>query len=193
MVASGRKCLAVLLSGRGSNMEAILKATKQQHYPAAIALVISDNSDAPGLETAQNAGIATASFNRSEFTSKSEFENAIAKHIEAASTDLICLAGFMRLLSADFTDRFAGKLINIHPSLLPKHKGLDTHQRALDAGDEFHGCTVHYVNAEMDGGEIIAQRQVKVMPDDTAESLAARVLKEEHKLYPEVIRQICSG
>ena len=113
--------------------------------------------------------------------------------MEEASIDLICLAGFMRLLSAKFTDRFAGKLINIHPSLLPKHKGLDTHQRALDAGDKIHGCTVHYVNAEMDGGEIIAQRQVKVMPDDTAESLAARVLKEEHKLYPEVIRQICSG
>ena len=193
MVGNARKRLAILLSGRGSNMESVLKATKEEGFPASIVLIVSDNPEAQGLETAKTAGIEAIAIQRSDFDSKSDFENAIAEKIEAEEIDLICLAGFMRLLSADFTDRFEGKLINIHPSLLPKHKGLDTHRRAIEAGDTVHGCSIHYVNSEMDGGEIIAQRQVEILPSDTPDSLAARVLVEEHKLYPEVIRSLCSG
>ena len=193
MVGNARKRLAILLSGRGSNMESVLKATKEEGFPASIVLIVSDNPEAQGLETAKTAGIEAIAIQRSDFDSKSDFENAIAEKIEAEEIDLICLAGFMRLLSADFTDRFEGKLINIHPSLLPKHKGQDTHRRAIEAGDTVHGCSIHYVNSEMDGGEIIAQRQVEILPSDTPDSLAARVLVEEHKLYPEVIRSLCSG
>ncbi|MEM7289240.1 MAG: phosphoribosylglycinamide formyltransferase [Pseudomonadota bacterium] len=187
-----RKRLAVLISGRGSNMAAIERASQAEDFPAEIVLVLSDNASATGIKTAQDAGIKAHAIPRSNYESKSEHEAAISEAIDNVNPDLICLAGYMRLLSAHFTECYKGKLINIHPSLLPKHKGLDTHARALEAGDKKHGCTVHYVNAEMDGGEIIAQAQVAVAANDTPETLAARVLVQEHRLYAQVIRELCS-
>jgi len=174
-------------------MEAILVASKEADYPAEIVLVISDNNNAKGLATAADAGIRALAFDRRAYDTRADHEAAIAMAIDEAHADLVCLAGYMRILSADFTNRFEGRLINIHPSLLPKFKGLDTHQRALDAGESEHGCTVHYVNSEMDGGEIIAQAKVDILPDDTADTLQARVLVEEHKLYPKVIRNLAKG
>lgn len=191
-MSDNRKRLAVLLSGRGSNMAAILEATRDPAYPAEIVLVISDHENAGGLETALEADIPAFGFERQDYPTKNAHEKAIIEALLDHDIDLICLAGYMRLLSHDFTQQFSGKLINIHPSLLPLHKGLDTHARALAAGDREHGCTVHHVNAEMDGGEIIAQARVPVLDGDTAETLAARVLVEEHKLYPEVVRTLCS-
>ncbi len=192
MTVSRRKRLAVLLSGRGSNLESILKATRQSDYPAEIVVVISDNSAAGGLKIAQEAGIAALACERSAHASKAVHEQAIRDGINQFNVDLICLAGYMRIFSADFVRHYQGRMINIHPSLLPKYKGLDTHQRAIDDGEAEHGCTVHYVNAEMDGGEIIAQAVVPVLAGDDAESLAARVLVEEHLLYPRVIRELCT-
>lgn len=190
MVTTPRKKLAVLISGRGSNMEAILEASRNKEFPAKIAIVISDNKDAKGLETAIKFGIEARSFVRSNYQDKASHEEAIMDAIDASGADLICLAGYMRILSSNFTKAYEGRLINIHPSLLPKFKGLDTHQRALDAGEKEHGCTVHFVNSEMDGGETIAQAKVPVLEGDTAETLAARVLIEEHKLYPKVIADL---
>ena len=174
-------------------MEAILKASQAEDYPASIALVVSDQADALGLQTALDANIPAFAFERKEFASKAQHEAAIVEVISAHDIDLICLAGYMRLLSAEFTERYNGKLINIHPSLLPKHKGLDTHARAIAARDTKHGCTVHYVSEEMDGGEIIAQAEVSILPDDTPDALAARVLVEEHKLYPSTISKLCQS
>lgn len=171
-------------------MEAILKSTKTSDYPAEICLVLSDNSNATGLETARLAGIETLEFERKHYANKSDHEAAIIDAIDASKADIICLAGYMRILSADFTKAYEGRLINIHPSLLPKYKGLNTHQRALDAGDKEHGCSVHFVNSEMDGGEIIAQAKVPVLENDTSDKLAARVLIEEHKLYSNVIAEL---
>ncbi|MEM7067897.1 MAG: phosphoribosylglycinamide formyltransferase [Pseudomonadota bacterium] len=186
-----RKKLAVLISGRGSNMEAIMAACQDPEYPAEIALVISDNQQAMGLETALEADIPAFAFVRQDFASKQEHEASIVEQIDFHGIDLICLAGFMRILSAEFTRRYADRLINIHPSLLPKFKGLDTHTRAIEAGETEHGCTIHYVNEEMDGGKVIAQTRIEILPDDTPESLAGRVLVEEHKLYPKVIGNLC--
>lgn len=190
MVANIRKKLAVLISGRGSNMEAILNATRFKDYPAKICIVISDNPEAKGLETAIKSGIEARSFKRNDYQDKASHEQAIMEAINASGADLICLAGYMRILSSDFTDTYDGRLINIHPSLLPKFKGLNTHQRAIAAGEKEHGCTVHYVNSQMDGGKIISQAVVPVLEDDTADTLASRVLIEEHKLYQEVIRNL---
>lgn len=190
MVANIRKKLAVLISGRGSNMEAILNATRFKDYPAKICIVISDNPEAKGLETAIKSGIEARSFKRNDYQDKASHERAIMEAINASGADLICLAGYMRILSSDFTDTYDGRLINIHPSLLPKFKGLNTHQRAITAGEKEHGCTVHYVNSQMDGGKIISQAVVPVLEDDTADTLASRVLIEEHKLYQEVIRNL---
>ena len=181
-----------MISGRGSNMEALLDATRKEGYPAELALVISDNPAAAGLETARDANIDVFAFARADYSSKPEHEAAISGAIEGHDIDLICLAGYMRILSAEFSKKYSGKLVNIHPSLLPKFKGLDTHARAIAAGETKHGCTVHYVNEEMDGGEIIAQASISILPADTPESLAARVLVEEHKLYPQVVRDLCS-
>ena len=190
MVAKPRKKLAVLISGRGSNMEAILASTRNKDFPAKIVIVISDNADAIGLETAIKSGIEARKFERKDYSDKASHEAAIMKAIDQSGADIICLAGYMRILSADFTKAYEGRLINIHPSLLPKFKGLNTHQRALDAGESEHGCTVHFVNSEMDGGEIIAQAKVPVLENDTADTLAARVLVEEHKLYSNVIAEL---
>lgn len=171
-------------------MEAILASTRMPDYPAEICLVLSDNPEAAGLETARSADIEALAFAREYYASRSEHEAAIMKAIDASKADLVCLAGYMRILSADFTKAYERRLINIHPSLLPKYKGLNTHQRALDAGDKEHGCTVHFVNSEMDGGEIIAQAKVSVLENDTADTLADRVLIEEHKLYSNVIAKL---
>lgn len=173
-------------------MEAILNATKRADFPAKIAVVISDNPEAEGLELALAHNIDAFAFARSDYCSKSEHEAAIIEAVDACNVDLVCLAGYMRILSPEFTDRYKSKLINIHPSLLPKFKGLNTHARAIEAGETEHGCTIHYVNSEMDGGEIIAQSSVPILPDDSPKSLAARVLIEEHKLYPKVIEALCS-
>jgi len=174
-------------------MEAILEASRSPDYPAEISLVISDKEAALGLETALAEDIDAFAFERTDFESKAAHEAAIIEVIDSAEIDLICLAGYMRLLSADFTNRYSGKLINIHPSLLPKYKGLDTHKRAIEAGKSVHGCTIHYVSEEMDGGEIIAQTEVPVLPEDTPETLAARVLIEEHKLYPSTVAKLCQN
>lgn len=171
-------------------MEAILAATRSPDYPAEIAIVISDNPDATGLRTAETKGILAKGFARHDYATRIDHEAAIMSAISDAGAELVCLAGYMRILSSDFTNKFEGRLINIHPSLLPKYKGLDTHQRALDAGDSEHGCTVHFVNSEMDGGKIIAQASVPVFDDETVESLTGRVLIEEHKLYPKVIADL---
>lgn len=171
-------------------MEAILESSRNKAYPAKIALVISDHADAKGLETAIKSGIEVRSFERKNYCDKNSHETAIMEAIDASSADLICLAGYMRILSSRFTDAYKSRLINIHPSLLPKYKGLNTHQRAIESGESEHGCTVHYVNSEMDGGDIIAQAKVKVLEGDTAESLGARVLVEEHKLYSKTIHDL---
>ncbi len=173
-------------------MEAILTASKEPGFPAQIALVLSDNPQAKGLKTAAQANLASAVIPRSEYASRNDHETAIKAAIDAFDVDLVCLAGYRRILSGDFTRHYQNQLVNIHPSLLPKLKGLDTHQRAIDAGETEHGCTVHHVNAEVDGGKIVAQASVRVFADDTAEDLAARVLIEEHRLYPEVIRMLCT-
>ncbi len=182
---------AVFISGRGSNMEALIQACENPDFPARIAFVLSNRPDAAGLTTAQNAGISTAVVDHKDFPKdKPAFEAAILKELENRDLDLICLAGFMRILSADFIARWPEKIINIHPSLLPKFKGLDTHERALEAGESEHGCTVHFVVPEMDAGPVILQKSVPVLPEDSPETLAARVLEQEHLAYPEALWRI---
>ena len=168
----------------------ITAAEKDPNYPVKFQLVISDQSQAEGLIYAQNAGIKTAQFMRSDFTSKAMHEAAIQEKLNSEDIEFICLAGYMRLLSPQFVDFWQGKIINIHPSLLPLYKGLNTHERALKAGDKEHGCTVHYVTAGMDEGEIITQAKVPVLENDTVETLAERVLEQEHKLYPSTLKQL---
>ncbi len=179
-----RKRAAVLISGRGSNMAALIDAAAKPDYPAEIVLVVSSRADAAGLARAAEAGIATAVVNAKEFGDRAAFEAEINRRLEAAGIEIVCLAGFMRLLSADFVERWRDRLINIHPSLLPAFPGLDTHARALAAGVKLHGCTVHFVRAAMDDGPIIAQAAVPVLAEDTPDALAARVLAVEHRLYP---------
>lgn len=188
-----RKRLAILISGGGSNMAALADACAAPGFPAEIVLVISDKAAAGGLAKAAARGIATAVFERRDFASKAAHETAILAALQAAEPDLVCLAGYMRLLSADFIRPFAGRIINIHPALLPLFPGLHTHQRALDAGMKLAGCTVHEVTEGMDEGPILGQAAVPVLPGDTAETLAARVLTVEHRLYPAVVRALVSG
>jgi phosphoribosylglycinamide formyltransferase-1 len=183
-----RKRVAILISGRGSNMTALIEAAKDPNYPAEIVGVLSNRAAAPGLLTAAEHGIATASMAQSKFLNRDMFEDIVTQVLESWDVDIVCLAGFMRILGEDFTDRWAGRMINIHPSLLPAYKGLDTHARALADGAKVHGCTVHYVTYGLDEGETILQAEVPVLPDDTPETLAARVLVEEHRIYPEGLR-----
>lgn len=180
--------LVILISGRGSNMQSIIRAIDAGELSAEIAAVISNRPDAAGLQTAQAAGISTQSINHREFDSREAFDQQLASVIDSYQPDFVVLAGFMRILTPAFVQHFAGKLINIHPSLLPKFKGLHTHQRAIEAGEQEHGASVHFVTAELDDGPVILQARVPVMTDDTPESLAARVLVEEHKLYPDAIK-----
>lgn len=184
---------AILISGRGSNMAALLSAAKAEDYPAEIALVISNNPDAPGLAHARDNQIETAVVNHRDYESREEFEAALTEVLQAVNAEIVCLAGFMRLLTDSFVGKWRNKLINIHPSLLPAFKGLDTHARALAAGVRIHGATVHFVRPSMDEGPIIIQAAVSVLADDTEQSLADRVLEVEHKIYPMALSWVASG
>ncbi|HTO30211.1 MAG TPA: phosphoribosylglycinamide formyltransferase [Pararhizobium sp.] len=188
-----RKRVVVFISGGGSNMLALVKAASEPDFPAQIIAVISDKPDAGGLAKAQALGIETFSFPRKDYHSKDGHEAAILAQLAELAPDVICLAGYMRLLSATFINAYEGRIINIHPSLLPLFPGLHTHQRAIDAGMKSAGCTVHFVTEGMDEGPVILQAQVPVLADDTAETLAARVLVEEHRTYPAALRLIAEG
>src|SRR5215831_494025 len=189
-----RKRVAVLISGRGSNMAALIEAAKDKNYPAEIVLVVSNRPDAGGLLVAHASGIATEIIDHTEFgKDRAAFELALQAILVRRQIDLVCLAGFMRLLTADFVRNWQWRMINIHPALLPAFKGLDTHKRALESGAERHGATVHFVVPEMDSGPIIAQGAVPVRDDDTADALAARVLAVEHQIYPMALRLVAEG
>jgi phosphoribosylglycinamide formyltransferase-1 len=189
-----RKRVAVLISGRGSNMAALIEAAKNPAYPAKIVLVLSNVPDAGGLQTAKAAGIETAVIDHKQFgKDRAAFENAMQGALERHKIEIVCLAGFMRILTADFVARWYGKMLNIHPALLPAFKGLDTHKRALEAKVKQHGATVHFVAPEMDSGSIILQGAVEVRPDDTEAALAARVLAVEHRIYPEALKMLAEG
>ncbi|WP_414650551.1 phosphoribosylglycinamide formyltransferase [Ensifer sp.] len=192
-VTSARKRVVVFISGGGSNMLALAKAAAEPGFPAEIVAVISDKADAGGLAKAAALGIATRCFLRKDFDSKDAHEAAILAELDRLSPDIICLAGYMRLLSATFIQRHEGRILNIHPSLLPLFPGLHTHQRAIDAGMKVAGCTVHFVTEGMDEGPIVAQAVVPVLPSDTSESLAARLLTVEHRTYPMALRLMAEG
>lgn len=183
------KRLVILISGRGSNMEAILRSD----LPVVVAAVISNEPDARGLEIARAHGITTAVVSHRSYPDREAFERALAEAIDRHAPDLVVLAGFMRVLTAGFVQRYRGRLVNIHPSLLPAFPGLHTHRRVLEAGVRIHGCTVHYVTESLDHGPIIIQAAVPVLPDDDEERLAARVLAQEHRIYPQAIRWIVEG
>jgi phosphoribosylglycinamide formyltransferase-1 len=189
-----RKRVAVLISGRGSNMAALIEAAKDKNYPAEIVLVLSNRPDAGGLDTARSADIATAVIDHTNYgKDRAAFESALQAALAEHRIDIVALAGFMRLLTAGFVSQWPERLINIHPALLPAFKGLDTHRRALEAGAKVHGATVHFVVAEMDAGPIIAQGAVSVRPGETEQSLAARVLAVEHRLYPQALKWVAEG
>jgi phosphoribosylglycinamide formyltransferase 1 len=185
--------LGVLISGRGSNLQALIDAAQQPDYPAKIALVIANRPDAAGLQRAAAAGIATQIVDHKKYHDRESFEAALDATLRAADVQLVCLAGFMRVLTAWFVSKWQGRLINIHPSLLPEFPGVDTHRRALAAGAKQTGCTVHYVVPQVDAGPIIVQAQVPVLSDDDEDKLAARVLVAEHKAYPLAVRLIATG
>ena len=189
-----RKRVAVLISGRGSNMAALIEAAKDKNYPAEIVLVLSNRPDAGGLATAHSAGIATEVVDHKPFgKDRDAFDRAMQKVLEAHRIELVCLAGFMRLLSPAFVAQWQERMLNIHPALLPAFKGLDTHKRALEARAKIHGATVHFVVPEIDSGPIILQGAVAVRADDTEQSLSARVLTVEHRIYPQALRLVAEG
>ena len=189
-----KRRVAILISGRGSNMTALIEAAKQDGYPAEIVLVISNIANAGGLEKARAAGIETATVESKSFgKDRDAFEHALQDKLAAHKIDLVCLAGFMRLLTPWFVKQWEGRMLNIHPALLPSYKGLDTHERALKDGVKIHGATVHFVVPEMDSGPIVMQGAVAVRDDDTPEKLAARVLAVEHQIYPDALRLVASG
>ena len=185
--------IGVLISGRGSNMMALAEACADAGYPAEIALVLSNEPAAAGLDRAREFGLAAGAVDHRAFADRAGFDAAVTDRLEAAGVELICLAGFMRLFTAGFVEHWRNRLLNIHPSLLPAFKGLNTHERALAAGVEQHGCTVHFVRPELDDGPIVMQAAVPVLPDDTAASLAARVLAQEHRIYPAALRLVADG
>jgi len=185
--------LAVPISGRGSNLQALIDACALPDFPAEIVLVISNKADAQGLERANAANIPTLVIDHKAYTSRTAFDAEMTKAMKFAGTELICLAGFMRLLSDEFCSHWHNRMINIHPSLLPSFKGLDVQQAAIDAGARFSGCTVHYVRPEMDTGPIIVQAAVPINDDDNADTLAERILVQEHIIYPEAVRLIAEG
>ena len=189
-----KKRVAILISGRGSNMTALIEGAKAKDYPAEIALVVSNRPDAAGLHRARAAGIPTALIDHIQFGGDREaFERALDRKLSEHRIDLVCLAGFMRLLTPWFVNRWSGRMLNIHPSLLPQFKGLDTHRRALAAGVLRHGATVHFVVPEMDAGPIVLQDSVAVLENDTEQTLAARVLELEHQIYPRALRAVAQG
>lgn len=187
------KRIVVLISGRGSNMEAIVQACAAEGWPARVAAVVSNRPDAAGLAFARARGIATAVVDHREHASRDSFDAALAAAIDAFEPDLLVLAGFMRILTPAFIDRYAGRIVNVHPSLLPAFTGLHTHRRAIEAGCKVAGATVHFVTAELDHGPIIAQAVVPVLPGDTEQTLSARVLAREHQLYPRAVRWWTEG
>jgi phosphoribosylglycinamide formyltransferase-1 len=190
-MAMPKKRVAVLISGRGSNMASLIAAARDDSYPAEIALVLSNRPDAPGLANAKSQGITTAVVDHAHYGKDREaFERALQDVLTAHRIDLVCLAGFMRLLTPWFVGQWQGRMLNIHPALLPAFKGLHTHERALEAGVKTHGATVHFVSPEMDSGPIIVQAEVPVLPGDTPDTLAARVLEAEHRIYPQALRQV---
>ncbi len=189
-----KRRVAIVISGRGSNMTALIEAAKQDGYPAEIVLVISNIADAGGLKSAREAGIETATVESKSFGKDREaFERALQDKLAAHKIDLVCLAGFLRLLTPWFVKQWDGRMLNIHPALLPSYKGLNTHERALKDGVKIHGATVHFVVPEMDSGPIVMQGAVAVRDDDTPEKLAARVLAVEHRIYPDALRLVASG
>ncbi len=187
------KKIVILISGRGSNMEAILRVAAEEQWPAQIAAVISNKAGAPGLKTAEAAGIPALAVEHRNFPDRDSFDRALAEAIDRFDPQLVVLAGFMRILTAGFVQHYHGRLLNIHPSLLPSFPGLATHQQALDAGVKFHGTTVHFVTPELDHGPIVEQAVVPVRDDDTESVLAARVLEQEHVIYPRAVRDIIEG
>ena len=189
-----KKRVAVLISGRGSNMTALIEAAGAQDYPAQIVLVVSNRPDASGLTRAREARVATVVVDHQKFGEDREaFERALDTELHAHGIEIVCLAGFMRLLTPWFVSRWSGRMLNIHPALLPQFKGLDTHRRALETGVKRHGATVHFVSVEMDSGPIIAQDSVAVMQGDSEETLANRVLEVEHRIYPQALRLVAEG
>ncbi|MHB1116582.1 phosphoribosylglycinamide formyltransferase [Sideroxydans sp.] len=182
-----QKNIVILISGRGSNMEALLRAK----LPCRISAVISNKADAQGLEIARANGIDTAVVSHRDYTDREAFDAALAQEIDRYQPDFIILAGFMRILTDGFVHRYTGRMINIHPSLLPAYTGVDTHARALQDGVKIHGCSVHFVTPALDGGPIIIQAAVPVLHDDTPQTLSARVLHEEHRIFPQAVRWLC--
>jgi len=185
--------VVVLLSGTGSNLQALIDSTRTGDSPVRIAAVISNRSDAYGLQRARDAGIETRTLDHKAFEGREAFDSALIELIDTFNPELVVLAGFMRILSADFVRHYAGRLLNIHPSLLPKYKGMHTHQRALDAGDSEHGCSVHFVTEDLDGGPLVVQAVVPVESDDSAQTLAQRVHTQEHRIYPLAVRWFAEG
>lgn len=188
-----RRKVAIMISGRGSNMAALIEAAADPGFPAEIAGVVSDKADAPGLVIAGQRRIPARAIARADFASKEAHDAAIDAALRGLGAEIVALAGYMRLLTNGFVEKWQGRMINIHPALLPLFRGLDTHRRALEAGVKLHGCTVHFVTPEVDSGPIIAQAAVPVLADDTEEALAARVLKAEHQLYPLALRLVAEG
>jgi phosphoribosylglycinamide formyltransferase-1 len=188
-----KKRVAILISGRGSNMRALIEAAKAKDYPAEVVLVISNVADAGGLAFAREHGIATEVIEHGKFPSREIFDNAMQVALKAANAEIVALAGFMRLLSPRFVESWRGRMINVHPSLLPAYKGLHTHRRAIAAGERFAGCTVHFVTPELDDGPSILQAKVPVLAGDTEDTLASRVLEQEHRIYPEALRLVAEG
>ncbi len=186
-----RKRVGVLISGRGTNMAALVEAASAPSYPAEISCVVSNRPDAAGLDFARSHGIAAHAIDHTQFATREAFDTELNAYLKSQNLDIIACAGFMRIMSPVMIDAWAGRMINIHPSLLPLYKGTHTHVRALADGAKVHGCTVHYVTSELDSGAIIAQTQVIVFPNDTVETLQARVLAQEHKLYPKALTRVC--
>lgn len=192
-MSTKRRKVAVMISGNGSNLQALIDATHKESFPAEIVLVISNKADAHGLNRAEDAGIPTEVVKHGDYESREKYDDALHALLKKYNADYVCLAGFMRLLSTTFVEKWEGKMINIHPSLLPAFKGLDVHRQAIDAGVRFTGCTVHFVVPEMDSGPIIVQAAVPVKKDDDEESLKERVHQAEHKIYPLALKWLAAG
>lgn len=193
VLPTARKRVAILISGRGSNMVALIEAARDPAYPAEIVGVFSNKADAAGLAFAQAAGIRTAVRSHKDFASREQFDAEIQAILEDWDVDIVCLAGFMRILSTPFAEKWTGRMLNIHPSLLPLYKGLHPQQQALDAGATESGCTVHWVIPALDDGPTILQRPVPILPGDTADTLSARILVQEHKAYPDALALVATG
>ncbi len=190
---TGKKRVAILISGRGSNMASLIAAAQEESYPAQIALVLSNRPAAGGLDRAREAGIEAVAIDHKAYADRETFERAVDETLQVAKVDIVCLAGFMRVLTPWFVSRWVGRMVNIHPSLLPLFRGTHTHRQALEAGVRVHGCSVHFVVPELDSGPIIAQACIPVFPGDDEDALAARVLVREHEIYPQALADLASG